>query len=63
MNAVWNLDPIYHGFDDPAFAADMAALKDEVEKIDAFARALPAMAPIDGLKQGIALQERDSATW
>ena len=25
MNDVWNLDPIYKGFDDPAFATDMAA--------------------------------------
>ena len=27
MNEVWNLDPIYKGFEDPAFAADLAALK------------------------------------
>ncbi len=57
MNEVWNLDPIYHGFDDPAFEADMAALKNEVEKIDTFARELPTMDPLAGLKQGIALQE------
>ena len=60
MNEVWNLDPIYKGFDDPAYAADMAALKEQVQKIGAFAAALPTMAPIDGLKQGIALQERFS---
>ena len=35
MNERWNLDPIYPGFDDPAFAADMEALKAEVEKITA----------------------------
>ena len=27
MNEIWNLDPIYKGFDDPAFEADMASLK------------------------------------
>ena len=60
MNEVWNLDPIYKGFDDPAFEADMAALKAEVEKIGAFAAALPTMAPVEGLKTGIALQEKFS---
>ena len=60
MNEVWNLDPIYKGFDDPAFEADMAALKAEVDKIGAFAAELSNMAPIDGLKAGIALQEKFS---
>ena len=27
MNEVWNLDVIYRGFDDPAFAADMEKLE------------------------------------
>ena len=27
MNEVWNLDPIYKGFDDPAFEQDLNALK------------------------------------
>ena len=58
MNERWNLDPIYRGFDDPAFEADMAALKAEVENIVAFSQALPGMAPMDGLKKGIALQEK-----
>ena len=58
MNEVWNLDPFYKGFEDPAFEADMAALKEETEKIAAFAGELPTLAPIDGLKKGIALQEK-----
>ena len=58
MNERWNLDPIYRGFDDPAFEADMAELKAEVANIAAFAQALPGMAPIEGLKKGIALQEK-----
>ena len=32
MNEVWNLDPIYKGFDDPAFEADLASAKEEIEK-------------------------------
>ena len=35
MNEVWNLDPIYKGFDDPAFAADLNAAK---EKLAAYHR-------------------------
>ena len=60
MNERWNLDPIYRGFDDPAFEADMAELKTEVENIVAFAQVLPGIAPIEGLKKGIALQEKFS---
>ncbi len=60
MNEVWNLDPIYKGFDDPAFEADMAALKSEVEAIADFAGKLSGMEPLKGLQQGIALQERFS---
>ena len=33
MNAVWNLDPIYKGFDDLAFEGDMTALKEKVAEI------------------------------
>ena len=58
MNERWNLDPIYLGFDDPAFQADMDALKALVEKITAFADSLPTAAPVEGLKTGIALQEQ-----
>ena len=27
MKETWNLDPIYRGFEDPAFAADLEKLK------------------------------------
>ena len=33
MNDVWNLNPIYTGFDDAAFTADMESLKALVDKI------------------------------
>ena len=58
MNEVWNLDPIFKGFDDPAFEADMQEMKSLVEKIVAFADSLPQMEAVAGLTEGIALQER-----
>ena len=58
MNEVWNLDPIYKGFDDPAFAADMAALKQKVEDITAFTAQLSGLSATEGLTRGIALQEQ-----
>ena len=58
MNERWNLDPIYAGFDAPAFEADMQELKGLVEKIAAFAESLPNAEPLKGLTEGVALQER-----
>ena len=40
MNETWNLDPIYRGFDDPAFEADMAALKEKAQEIVACSEVL-----------------------
>ena len=57
MNEVWNLDVIYRGFDDPAFAADMEKLEKLVKDYAAFAGELDRQAPLDGLKKGIALEE------
>ena len=57
MNEVWNLDPIYKGFDDPAYVADMAALKQLVADFTAFAAELDKMEPIEGLRKGVQLQE------
>ncbi|MBQ7801358.1 MAG: M3 family oligoendopeptidase [Oscillospiraceae bacterium] len=60
MNEVWNLDPIYRGFDDPAFEGDLNALKEKVEEFSAFTAGLAQAAALEGLKKGIALQERIS---
>lgn len=60
MNEFWNLDPIYKGFDDPAFDRDMVALREKVSLIVAFVDTLPTLSPIEGLTQGIALQEQFS---
>ena len=57
MNEVWNLDPIYKGFEDPAFAADMEALKAAVEQTVAFAQTLDQGDPLETLKTGIRLEE------
>ena len=32
MNEVWNLDPLYKGFDDPAFEADMNAVEAKISE-------------------------------
>ena len=57
MNDVWNLDPIYKGFDDPSFAADLAALKDKVAECSAFVAELSNLSATEGLTRGITLQE------
>ena len=57
MNEVWNLDPIYKGFDDPAFDRDLTALKESVAKFDAWTKALENIEPLEGLKAGIAQLE------
>ena len=58
MNEVWNLDPIYKGFDDPAYQADMVAMKQLVAEFAAFAEELPTLEPIEGLRRGIEMQEK-----
>ncbi len=58
MNEFWNLDPIYKGFDDPAFEADMQAMKASADEIAAFTAGLEEMDPAQGLRRGIELQEQ-----
>ena len=61
MNERWNLDPIYKGFDDPAFAGDMKKLEQLVEDCKVFAQKLPQAEALAGLKEGIDLLERFTA--
>ena len=61
MNEVWNLEPIYKGFDDPQFAADLERLKQKVAYAAQFAAGLETMEPLEGLKQGLALEEEVQA--
>ena len=58
MNDVWNLDPIYLGFQDPSFEADLAALKQAVADFAAFIPPLSDIDPLQGLKDAIAHQEK-----
>ena len=58
MNEVWNLDRIYKGFDDPAYEADMAAMKQLVADYTAFVKELLDMEPVAGLRRGVELQEK-----
>ena len=60
MNDIWNLDPIYKGFDDPQFAADMAAMGETAKQIADFASQLGGMDALAGLQKGIDLQEKFS---
>ncbi len=57
MNETWNLDPIYRGFEDPAFEEDMKALQVKVAEFETFAGKLPETEPLEGLTRGIFLQE------
>ncbi len=58
MNEVWNLDPIYTGFDDPAFEADLAAAKEKLAAFTAFTGTLSTADPLEALRTGIALEEQ-----
>ena len=57
MNEVWNLDPIYKGFDDPAFESDLNNAKELLAKYTAFAASLADADPAQALHDGIAMQE------
>ena len=57
MNEVWDLEPIYKGFDDPAFECDLDALKKRVAEMAAFTEKLADAQPVCALKEGIRLQE------
>ena len=57
MNEVWNLDPIYKGFDDPAFEADLAAAKEKLAAYTAFTATLAQADPAEALVAGITMEE------
>ncbi len=58
MNEVWNLDPIYKGFEDPSFLNDLQTLRGLTERYNVFAAGINEMAVLDGLKQGIDWEEK-----
>ena len=56
MNEVWNLDPIYRGFDDPAFARDLEKLEGLTQAYADFAAELSGQEPLEGLREGSRLE-------
>ena len=59
MNGVWNLDPIYRGFDDPAYQHDLQTLSQKVAEFAAFTEGLAEDGDAKAaLRQGILLQEQ-----
>ena len=58
MNEVWNLDPIYKGFDDEAFRQDLNTLRQWAADYNTFAGSLAELEPLEGLKQGIVWDEK-----
>jgi len=60
MNEFWNLDPMYKGFDDPAFEADLTAAKAKLDTFEILMAQMSAMDPAQGLREGITMQEEIS---
>lgn len=58
MNEVWNLDPIYREFEDPAFEGDLGELTALSSQFTAFTKGLETAQPVDALRQGIGYMER-----
>ena len=61
MTHVWNLDPIYQGFADPEFDADMTRFQKALEDLEAFSQQLDAEDAADTLCRGIDLLEQVTA--
>ena len=61
MNEVWNLEPLYKGFDDPAFDEDMAKGKALIADFKAYAAGLDKADSLEALREGVRLQEAISA--
>ena len=61
MNGLWNLDPIYAGFDDPAFEQDLHTLKEKIAAFSAFTSTLSDAEAGFALKQGITMEEEITA--
>ena len=58
MNYNWNLDTLYQGFDDPAFAEDIALLEKTLADFTVFTQDLSAQDSAQTLVRGIELMEK-----
>ena len=57
MNAEWNLERMYAGFDDPAYGKDFAELNKLAAAYNTFADNLKESDHLQGLREGIRIQE------
>ena len=57
MNDRWDLEPIYKGFEDPAFEEDLKKLGNLVEEMKTLSQGLEAAEPVEALVEGIRIQE------
>ncbi len=53
MNDLWNLDPIYRGFDDPAFLRDRDTFKTQLLQFSDFTKHLTQGEPLETLRAGL----------
>lgn len=60
MNGRWDLTILYNGFDDAAFAADIASLDENIKAVNTFAAELDSYADRDLIHQYITLAEKQS---
>lgn len=51
MNEFWNLDTLYHGFEDPQYAADLAALQEACAEFDTLTQRLAELEPLQVLQR------------
>ena len=58
MREVWNLDRLYAGFEDPAFARDLDTYEKTVDEFIRLADTLSAEQPLRGLKEAVRLLEQ-----
>ena len=61
INKEWDLTPLYQGFDDPAYAKDLEALRASVEEIRAIPALQGTMEPKDFLVKALSAEEQISA--
>ena len=58
MNEVWDLSPLYLGFQDPAFSRDMEELERSAADFGSFAATLDTREALPGLREGIRRMEQ-----
>lgn len=58
MNEVWNLNPLYTGFDDPAYTEDTHALRRTVQELDAYCQKLNEAESLEGIRTVLLLEEK-----